>query len=156
MEKEILAFLDGGADCHLIRKELFKELGLKGEAIQSRIGLANGSTSVKNTFTTGLLVSGLDGVEFYELSSAIVTGTLADVSASAPCLEDFDRNSHLVDVEIPVIQRDQVDLIIGLNARILHEIHDRREAGPDQLCAGKCVLGWFLYGNDCTVGSDVY
>ena len=94
MEKEILAFLDGGADCHLIRKELFEELGLKGEAVQSRIGLANGSTSVENTFTTDLLLSGLDDVEFYELSSAIVTETLADVSASAPCLEDFDRNSR--------------------------------------------------------------
>ena len=156
MEKEILAFLDGGADCHLIRKKLFEELGLKGEAVQSRIGLANGSTSVENTFTTDLFVSGLDGVEFYELLSTIVTETLADISASAPCLEDFDRNPHLVDVKIPIIQRDQVDLIIGLNARILHEIHDRRKAGPNQLCAGKCVLGWFLYGNDCTVGSDVY
>ena len=38
-----------------------------------------------------------------------------------------------------------------MNTGILHEIHDEREAGLDQLCAGKRVLGWFLYGNNCTV-----
>ena len=38
-----------------------------------------------------------------------------------------------------------------MNARILYEIHDKREAGPDQLCVEKSVFGWFLYDNDCTV-----
>jgi len=57
-------------------------------------------------------------------------------------------------IEIRVIERDCVDLVIGLNARMLHEIFDKVEAGPDRLCAGKCLLGWFLYGDDGTVEED--
>ena len=152
--REVLAFLDGGADCHIIRKELYEELGLKGQAVLSKIGLANGTMSVENTFITDLLVSGIGGsaaTGAYHLKSVVVKGALADVSDSAPCLEDLERNPHFTDVEIPIIERDSIDLIIGMNARVLHEIHEKREAGPDQLCAGKSVLGWFIYGSDCTV-----
>ena len=150
----VLAFLDGGADCHLVTRQLFDELGLKGQEVKSKIGLANGSISIEDTHMTDLLVRGLDGSESYKLTSVIVKEVLADVSSSAPTAGDFERNPHLSDVEIPVIERDQIDLIIGLNARNLHEIHDKKEAGPDQLCAGKCLLGWFLYGNDCTASLE--
>ena len=68
-----------------------------------------------------------------------------------PALEDLERNPRLKDIEIFIKQKDRIDLIIEMNARILHEIHDKRGAGPDQLCAGKSVLGWFLFGNDCNV-----
>ena len=89
----------------------------------------------------------------YHLKSIVVKGALADVSVSLPCLEDLERNPHLKDVEIPITERDRIGLIIGINARILHEIH-KRVADPDQLCARKSVLGWFLYGNDCTADTE--
>ena len=152
--RKVLAFLDGGADCHLIRCNLYDELGLIGDPVKSKIGLADGTSTVEETYDTNLLVRGLGNAEAagnYELTSVIVKEELADVGTSAPTPEDFERNAHLVGVEIPFLERDKIDLIIGLNARILHEIHDKREAGSDQLCAGRCVLGWFLYGNDATV-----
>ena len=152
--RKVLSFLDGGVDCHLIRRDLYDNLGLIGDPVKSKIGLTDGTSDVEETYVTNLLVRGLGNAAAagtYELTSVIVKEELADVGTSAPTPEDFERNAHFVDVEIPFLERDKIDLIIGLNARILHEIHDKREAGSDRLCAGRCVLGWFLYGNDATV-----
>ena len=152
--RKVLAFLDGGADCNLIRRDFYDKLGLKGDPVKSKIGLADGTSAVEETYVTHLLVRGLGDAAAagtYELTSVIVREELADVGTSAPTPEDFERNAHLMDVEIPFLDKDKIDLIIGLNARILHEIHDKREAGSDQLCAGRCVLGLLLFGNDATV-----
>ena len=157
LKREVLAFLDGGADCHLIRRDLYNELGLKAEPVQSRIKLADGTVSIKDAFVTNLLVRGVSNSASsgtYELKSVVVEEALADVSASAPCSGGLERNPHLEDVDIPFIEREHVDIIIGLNARVLHEIHEKREAGPDELCAGRSSLGWFLYGNNLTVDSE--
>ena len=152
--RKVLAFLDGGANCHLIKRDLYDELGQKKDPVKSKIGLADGTSAVDETYVTSLLVRGLGDAAAackYELTSVIVKEELADVGTSAPTPKDFERNAHLVDVEISFLERDKIDLIIGLNARILHEIHDKREAGSNQLCAGCCVLGWFLYKNDAAV-----
>ena len=148
---EVHAFLDGGADCHLITKQLFEELGLSGDPVKSCISLANGSVTTEDTLMSKLLVRGLGYSDFYELSPVIVKESLADVSSSIPIPDDINRNPHLAGITIPVIEKTRIDLIIGLNARILHEIHEKREAGSDKLCAGRCLLGWFLYGNDDTI-----
>ena len=66
---EVHAFLDGGADCHLITKQLFEELGLSGDPVKSCIGLANGSVTTEDTLMSKLLVRGLGYSDFYELSS---------------------------------------------------------------------------------------
>ena len=122
-----MAFLDGGADCHLIRRDLHDELGLIGDPVKSKIGLADGTTAVEETYVTNLLVRGLGDAAAagtYKLTSVIVKEELADVGTSAPTPEDFERNAHLVNVEIPFFERDKIEFVIGLNARILHEIHD--------------------------------
>jgi len=51
--------------------------------VQSRISLANGTTSVESTFVTDLLVGGLFGTDLYKLTSVIVQEALADVGDSA-------------------------------------------------------------------------
>ena len=148
---EVHAFFDGGADCHLITKQLFEELGFFGDPVRSCIGLANGSVTTEDTLMSKLLVRGLNYSDFYELSPVIVKESLADVSSNIPIPDDIDRNPDLAGITNSVIKKTHIDLIIGLNARILHEIHKKREAGSDKLCAGRCLLGWFLYGNDDTI-----
>ena len=86
MAWEILAFLNIDADCHLIRRELFHKLDLKVEAVRSKIGLANGTTSVENTFFTDLMVSRIgDADGAYHLKSIVGKRALLNVSPSAPC-----------------------------------------------------------------------
>ena len=43
--REVHAFLDGGADCHLIINQLFEELDLSGSPVKGCIGLTNGSVT---------------------------------------------------------------------------------------------------------------
>ena len=81
---EVHAFLDGGADCHLITKQLFQELGLSGDPVKSCSGLANGSITTEDTLMSKLLVLGLGYSDFYELSPVNVKESLADVSSSIP------------------------------------------------------------------------
>ena len=73
---------------------------------------------------------------------------LSDLSTSIPSEIDLVRYPHLSDIQLPIIDRDSVDLLIGLNHRVIHEIIEKREVRDDMLCAGKTVLGWFLYGPD--------
>ena len=105
-ELEVLAFLDGGADCHLMTRQLFEELGIIGKPIKSHIVLANGSSSVEETVMVDLLVGGVGYSELHELSPVIVKNKLADVSSSVPTPEDIIRNPHLEDVEIPMIEKN--------------------------------------------------
>ena len=74
---------------------------------------------------------------------------LSDLRSSIPSASDFENYPHLSDVGIPLIDRTTVDLLIGLNYRILRELIEKRDDGEEKLCAGRTVLGWFLYGNDC-------
>ena len=94
--RKVLAFLDGGADCHLIRRDLYDELGLKEDPVKTKIGLADGTTAVEETYVTNLLVRGLGDAAAagtFELTSVIVKEELADVRCR---LEDRSALRFLV------------------------------------------------------------
>ena len=147
----VLALLDGGSDTHLISRQLYDELGLDGVSVCSRLCMADGNTRVCDTFETSFEIQGLRESQSFTLSDVHVVDKLSDLRSSIPTEDDFQRYPYLSDVDIPIIDRENVDLLIGLNYRMLHEIIDKREAGEDQLCAGRTVLGWFLYGTDSDV-----
>ena len=147
-QQDVLALLDGGSDTHLISKRLYDELALTGVPVRNRMSLTDGETRTSDTFETQLEILGLNEAETFELTDVRVVDKLSDLSASVPKETDFERYPHLADIALPIINRDSVDLLIGLNHRILHEIVERREAGENMLCAGRTVLGWFLYGPD--------
>jgi len=66
----------------------------EGKPVQSRIRLADGAVSVEDTYITNLYARGINDVSIagpYKLMSITVKKTLADVSASAPCVGELER-----------------------------------------------------------------
>ena len=147
--RDVLALLDDGSDTHLISKSLYDELSLVGTPIRSHLCMANGEHRTSDTFETQIEIRGLNETASFTLKGVQVVDRLSDLRSSIPSASDFENYPHLSDVDIPLIDRTTVDLLIGLNYRILHELIERRDAGEEKLCAGRTVLGWFLYGNDC-------
>ena len=117
--------------------------------------MANGEHRTSDTFETQIEICGLNETASFTLKGVQVVDRLSDLRSSIPSASDFENYPHLSDVDIPLIDRTTVDLLIGLNCRILHELIERRDAGEDKLCAGRTVLGWFLYGNDCYSQSSI-
>ena len=117
--------------------------------MRSHLCMANGEHRTSDTFETQIEIRGLNETASFTLKGVQVVDRLSDLRSSIPSASDFENYPHLSDVDIPLIDRTVVNLLIGLNYRILHELTERRDAGEEKLCAGRTVLGWFLYGNDC-------
>ena len=146
--QDVFALLDCGSDTHLVSKDLYDALALNGKPVCSRLCMADGNTRISDTYETSFEVRGINETESFVLTDVHVVNKLSDLRTSMPKEIDFEHYPHLSDIDMPIIERDKVDLLIGLNYRLLHEIVEKRDAGEDELCAGRSVLGWFLYGRD--------
>ena len=60
----------------------------------------------------------------------------------------MERNRHLQDIMIPIIDAEQIDLIIGMDAPGLHVFSEVGKGGDSSLWAGRSPLGWVFFGRD--------
>ena len=152
--KDTLALLDSGADCHLISEGLYTKLGLVGRPIHSEMQLANGGIESLETFSTDCTVRGVLEDNEFVLQNVRIVPRLPDLSSSRPSLEDVDGCPYLAGIEIPKVEADCVQLIIGIDSPALHTFSEIRQDGNSKLWASKSPLGWVLHGRDGTNGRD--
>ena len=152
--KDTLALLDSGADCHLISEGLYTELGLVGSPIHPEMQLANGGIESLETFSSDCTVRGVLEDNVFVLENVRVVPRLPDLSGSKPSPEDVGGCPYLAGIEIPKIEADCVQLIIGIDSPALHTFSEIRQDGNSKLRAGKSPLGWVLHGRDGTNGRD--
>ena len=88
---------------------------------------------------------------------------MPDLSQSITSPIDEERNRHLQDIMIPIIDAQQIDLIIGMDAPGLHVFSEVLKGGDSSLWAGRSPLGWVFFGRDyghvntsMTVVSDIH
>ena len=152
--KDTLALLDSGADCHLISEGLYTKRGLVGRPIHSEMQLANGGIESLETFSTDCTVRGVLEDNEFVLENVRVVPRLPDLSSSRPSPEDVDGCPYLAGIEIPKVEADCVQLILGIDSPALHTFSEIRQDGNSKLWAGKSLLGWVLHGRDGTNGRD--
>ena len=146
--RNILALLDSGVDTHLLTKEVFVDLDLNGKPIESYLQLADGAVKKLSSFETTCSVRGANEESSFILDKIRVVKTMPDLSQSIPSPIDVERNRHLQDIMIPIINAEQIDLIIGMDAPSLHVFSEVRKGGDSSLWAGRFPLGWFFFGRD--------
>ena len=146
--RNILALLDSGADTHLLTKEVFVDLDLNGKPIESNLQLADGAVKKLSSFETTCSVRGVNKESSFILGEIRIVETMPDLSQSIPSPIDVERNRHLQDIMIPIIDAEQIDLIIDMDAPGLHVFSEVRKGGDSSLWAGRSPLGWVFFGRD--------
>ena len=143
---DALALLDSGADTHLLSQRLYTQLGLNGNPIKSNLQLANGSVKMLDTFETKCLVRGVKESAHFTLEEVRIVDRLPDMCGSMPASNDLTDNEHLFNVDIPIIDADRIDLLIGMGSPELHIFSEVRQGSHSALWAGRTPLGWVLFG----------
>ena len=146
--RNILALLDSGADTHLLTKEVFVDLDLNGKPIESNLQLADDAVKKLSSFETTCSVRGVNEESSFILDKIRIVETMPDLSQSIPSPIDVERKRHLQDIMIPIIDAEQIDLIIGMDAPGLHVFSEVRKGGDSSLWAGRSPLGWVFFGRD--------
>ena len=123
-------------------------MGLDGQPIQSRLQLADGGLKTSQTFESTCVIQDIDGNHSFQLESVRVVDRLPDLSGSIPSTSDALQHEHLSGIELPVIEGNRVELLIGTGAPELHVFSEVRQGGDHGLWAGKTPLGWVLFGRD--------
>ena len=153
--RNILALLDSGADTHLLTKEVFVDLDLNVKPIESNLQLADGAVKKLSSFETTCSVRGVNKESSFILDEIRIVETMPDLSQRIPSPIDVEQNRHLQDIMIPIIDAEQIDLIIGMGAPGLHVFSEVRKGGDSSLWAGRSPLGWVFFGRDyCHVNTS--
>ena len=147
-DRNILALLDSGADTHLLTKEVYIDLDLNGKPIESNLQLADGAVKKLSSFETTCSVRAVNEESSFILDEIRIVETMPDLSQNIPSPIDVERNRHLQDIMIPIIDAEQIDLIIGMDAPGLHVFSEVRKDGDSSLWAGRSPLGWVFFGRD--------
>ena len=143
---DALALLDSGADTHLLSQRLYTQLGLHGNPIKSNLQLADGSVKMLDTFETKCLVRGVKESAHFTLEEVRIVDRLPDMCGSTPTPHDLTENEHLLNVDIPIIDADRIDLLIGMGSPELHIFSEVRQGSHSASWAGRTPLGWVLFG----------
>ena len=99
-----------------------------------------------DTFETKCLVRGVEERAHFTLGEVRIVDRLPDMCGSTPEPNDLTDNEHLLNVDIPIIDADRIDLLIGVGSPELHIFSEVRQGSRSALWAGRTPLGWVLFG----------
>ena len=89
----------------------------------------------------------------FALEDIWVVPCLPDLGSSKPS-PDVDCSPYQVGIEIPKIEADCVQRIIGIDFPFFHMFSKMRQDENSKLWAGKSPSGWVLHGCNGTRGND--
>ena len=99
-----------------------------------------------DTFETKCLVRGVKERAHFTLEEVRIVDRLPDMCGSTPAPNDLTDNEHLLNVDIPIIDADRIDLLIGISSPELHIFSEVCQGSHSALWAGRTPLGWVLFG----------
>ena len=79
---------------------------------------------------------------------------MPDFSISKPSPDDVNSRSYLAGIEIPKIEADCAQIIIGIDSPALYMFSEIQPNGNSKLWEGKSPLGWVLRSRDGTSSND--
>ena len=141
------AFLDEGSTSTLCTQELMKHIGARGEEQMVSISTVNGEQR-KRVQQVDLHAKGVEEDKILTLNGVLAVRSLPQLTEDIPSYEEANRLDYLKDLKFPLLERKQVDLLIGADNLDAHEIHDKRQGSNSQPRAVYTTLGWALVGKD--------
>ena len=147
-DKEVVtyALLDEGSEVTLCTRKLLESLGIQGKQISFNISTVNQLDSAQRGQEVGLNVCALDGSETLYMEKVWSVENLPISAEGVPTTNDIKQWPHLVGVDIPVINTDEVGLLIGSNVPEAFWVQEQRRGGRGQPYAVRSPLGWSVFG----------
>lgn len=150
----VYALLDSGSNTTLGTHELAKFLGVnESNKKKMKIEGVNSVCEVE-ALEISVTISGC-GVpahdannNSYQLHHIPCIPSLPAHSPSIPRSSITAQHPHLSDIQFPLIERNQIDLIIGADYEQLHQVLESRTDANSQLLAHRTPLGWVLAGRN--------
>ncbi|CAH8485099.1 unnamed protein product [Dicrocoelium dendriticum] len=139
-----LALIDNGSDTSLIDSTLLQVIGVQGSVTTLNISTVAGRCQVESQLVS-VTVRSIDGDEAVQLDSIRSVSRLPEKLGTRNRNNDFDRWSHLSDLQLPELE-GRVELLIGCDNPYLHWVLDQRRGDPDDPYAVKTPLGWIVLG----------
>ena len=138
------AFLDSGANYSLCSKRFSQSLQLTGPTANVNLKTISNDAVKLSTVKTSFFIKGIAESYIKRMKNVLVVDEIANFSRSNGCYSgQFDLPEDLP--YHPVVY-DEVDLLIGLQDADLHVFSDLKRLPGAAFYAGKCNLGWVLFG----------
>ena len=96
---ESFALLDGGANHHVVSKDICHRLNLSGKTVNMRLTTLEKSVEGERE-VANVTIMGTNGHNL-TLKNAIFGEIIASKDDRPPCAEDFEGMEHLADIEFP-------------------------------------------------------
>ena len=141
------ACLDTAAGDCICAKELIDELNLVGDARETYVTSATGTTEVSTAHYLTLNIQGYRTPDIFKID-VIALDDITDLSEHIPCQADIDYHPHMRGLKIPEHGRKKVDILICIGESLIQHSYDTRIAADGQLWATNTGLGWVVHGRD--------
>ncbi|XP_043217561.1 uncharacterized protein LOC122379413 [Amphibalanus amphitrite] len=137
------AFLDSGSSATFITNALAEKLKLKGEETSLAITtVEQDELKISSQALTGLQVSSLDGSGSVKLPCTYTIKKIPVTSSDIPDASVVQQWPHLAGIKIPVVEAEDVGLLIGCNCPLAMEPWDVVHCEDGGPYAIKTRLGW--------------
>ncbi|XP_032798650.2 LOW QUALITY PROTEIN: uncharacterized protein LOC116935462 [Daphnia magna] len=142
------AVLDPGSEATLITRSLANLLHLQGISMSVQFGSFSSSVLIESEKVCFKLKS-INGTHTTETANALVVPKINLSCQKINWPEIKHRWSHLASLEIPPINSDQVELLIGMDLSTTHQTNQKIGPieGEDGPAAHHTRFGWAVAGN---------
>lgn len=145
VEIETYALLDEGSQVTLCDGKLFEHLNLP--SIDSTLNVNTVNQTVKHDCKeVSFVVSSLDGENSVSINRAFAVTDLPVSFEGLPEAGMFNVYAHLKGVDVPRIECDSVQLLIGCNVPDAFRVLDERTGQNNEPIAKLSKLGWTILG----------
>ena len=108
------------------------------------------------TFEAYCNVQDVECEHSFPLHDACVTEHLPDISGSIPFAAEISQYDYLTGIDIPSIENNEIELIIGMRTPELHIFSEIRHGGSLGPWAGRTPLGWVLFGPEHNISEPAH
>ena len=152
--KEIVinALLDDGSTKSYLNSDIAAALGLEGNFQRVTVDVLNGHTEVLETMPVDLILESVDRKLCKPMSAFTVNKVAGDMKV-IDWAREAKKWPHLQNIKFQSIQRETVDMLIGVDYPELHLSVQEIQSQPGQPFARLTPLGWTCIGGDSVTRS---
>lgn len=140
------ALIDDGSDKTLCDERLLRKLQVESRPVTFKISTLRSTGSTTHGHEVDLQVQPVDGEGVVNLRRVWSVKRLPVSTRSAATSSDVHHLPYLADIDIPIIDEDDVTLLIGTDSPDCHIPLEVRSGESSQPYAIRTCLGWIVRG----------
>ena len=143
------ALLDNGSQSTLLREEVARELGLKGDVVPIEVKTVKDDVEELDAEEVSITISSNDGKNIFTVESAFVIQSAKFHMPARPRLKrcvDNDLFTHLDGIDFDAVRPSEIGILIGADVPEAQISEDVRYGSRSQPLAVRTPFGWTLFG----------